>query len=312
MFGAGIWNVEWLNANSQRNYPISEEATLKDTTGTFTIPLDFIVDIVWPVQASASINADKFHISNISVFGNGVTLTIAYDGTAIGSVSIANSTHQTNQSYFISGTGNFYDSVGKVTIGSISKLITSGGSYNFDIAGGRLEPTVIRPNLKGVSSMLVVNGTETSQNLIGDVEFESGRNIQFTVTQPSGGNPRIRIDATGTAAGQTECDCGNEAANGTPIKTINGVPPDEFGNIQLVSDDECMLIDNTGEATILFTDQCSKSCCGCAELDAIVNDLNLLDAEVNTMDGILSRLDAQVATAITNLLSSKTNEKPST
>ena len=31
----GLWNIEWLNQNSQRNYPLSEEASLKDLTGTW-------------------------------------------------------------------------------------------------------------------------------------------------------------------------------------------------------------------------------------------------------------------------------------
>lgn len=311
-FGSGVWNVEWLNSNSQRNYPLSEEATLKDTSGSFIIPLDFILDMVWPVQAAADINSDKFHIKNISIFGSGVILSIGYDGDLIGSVSIANDTHQVNQSYFISGVGDFFDSIGKVTIGNLAGMVSIGGSYDFDIDGGRLEPTIIRPNLRGVSSMVVVSGAEKSPNLTGDIEFASGRNIQFTVSQPVGGNPRIRIDATGTGSGDDACDCDNTTGDTDPIKTINGVAPDSSGNIQLVSADECLEIDSSGSGTLVLTDQCSKSCCGCEELEVVVDKLNLIDSQVYTMDGVLSRLDAEVAAAVTNLLASKTNEKPST
>ena len=41
------WNLEWLNHNSQRNYPIADDATGYDETGTFKIPEDFIVEFVW-------------------------------------------------------------------------------------------------------------------------------------------------------------------------------------------------------------------------------------------------------------------------
>ena len=30
-----VWNIEWLNQNSQRNYPLSEEATGYDITGAY-------------------------------------------------------------------------------------------------------------------------------------------------------------------------------------------------------------------------------------------------------------------------------------
>jgi len=309
-YGSGIWNVQWLNENSQRNYPLSEEATLWDVTESFKIPLKFIVDMVMPVQATTDINADKFHILNISVFGDGVTVTLGYDGTAIGSASIAASTHEINQAYFIPGVGDFYDSIGKITVGDISSLISTGGSYDFDIAGGRLEPTVIRPNLKGVNSIVVINGQEESENLLGDIELASGRNMQFTVSQPAGGNPRIRMDVIGSSNFNEECVCDDTHAGGSPIKTINGISPDSAGNFTLTSADECLLIE-AADTGLLLTDQCSKSCCGCEELDTVVTDLNLLDGEINSLSGIISRLDAQVATALTNLLASKTNDKPS-
>ena len=121
----GNWNIEWLNQNSQRNYPLSEEASLKDTTDSYTLPLDLVVDLVWPVHADASVETDKFHIHSLAIFGNGVSITIGYDGTAIGSMSVSATTHVRNQSYFISGTGDFHDSVGKITIGSLDNAMSS-------------------------------------------------------------------------------------------------------------------------------------------------------------------------------------------
>jgi len=310
-YGAGIWNVPWLNENSQRNYPLSEEATLLDTSGSLRLPLNLIVDIVWPVHASAAVETDKFHLFNVSVFGDGITITLGYDGQAIGSVSVSRTTHQTNQSYFIHGIGDFFDSVGKIAVGELGTALSAGGSYDFDIAGGRLEPTVIRPNLKGVTALVAVTDQDRSDYLQGDVEFVSGRNVEFTVTTAPGANPRIRIDAISNTDLNEACTCGNLTSTAPCIRTINGVYPDDGGNIQLVSVDDCLVIETADVPYQLhFRDQCSKSCCGCAELNVIVNDLNILNIEISTLSGVANRLDAEVTTAVLNLISSRTGELP--
>lgn len=310
-FGSGIWNVPWLNENSQRNYPLSEEATLKDVSGSFRLPLNLIVDLVWPVHATAAVETDKFHLMNISVFGDGITITLGYNGTAIGSVSVSNTTHQTHQSYFVHGIGDFFDSVGKIAVGELGDTLSAGGSYDFDLAGGRLEPTTIRPNIAGVTAMVAVTNQDRSDYLQGDVELVAGRNIEFTVTNTPGENPRIRIDAVSGAGLEEECVCSNLTQDGPCIRTINGVYPDDSGNIELVSADDCLVIEPAEAANqIQFRDQCSKSCCGCEELDTIVNDLNILQIEISTLSGVASRLDASVTTALLNLLGSKTGELP--
>ena len=87
--------------------------------------------------------------------------------------------------------------------------------------------------------------------------------------------------------------------------------PDDGGNIELVSVDDCLTIEPDGGAYLIrFKDQCSKSCCGCEELNTVVNDLNLLNVEVSTLSGVASRLDAEVSAALMNLLASRTGELP--
>jgi len=310
-FGAGIWNVPWLNENTQRNYPISEEATLFDISGSFRLPLNLIVDLVWPVQATADVETDHFHIYNVSIFGDGITITLGYDGTPIGSVSVSRTTHEINQSYFISGIGDFYDSVGKIAIGELDTLLSSGGSYSFDVAGGRLEPTVIRPNLKGVTAVVIIDGQDRSDPLYGDVEFAAGRNMEFTVSTVPGGNPRIRFDAVESADLTDDCECSNLTSDAPCIRSINGVTPDGSGNIELVSVDDCLVIEPGASGNQLqFKDQCSKSCCGCEKLNTVVEDLNLLTIEVSTLTGVADRLDASVSSAFINLMASRTGELP--
>lgn len=317
-----IWNVPWLNQNAQRNYPLSEEASGYDVTGTFQIPLDLIVDLVWPVQASADTHTDRFFIHSISLFGAGVAISIGYmqlpslengnqdTPVVIGSVSVARGTHQRNQSYYIHGVGDFYDSVGKITIGDLDNLDNLGGSYSFDLVGARLEPTVVRPNLRGVSALVLVNGNDRSAPIVGDIEFITGQNVELQVgSAPGTGLPQIRISARNGLSLNEECECTNAATKGEPIRTINGVGADPLTkDLKLLGDDCLVLEPMVGGFRIV--DKCSRSCCGCEELSTILEDLEAMNLQLNTMDGLYGQLAAQVQTAVGSLLASKTNELP--
>ena len=39
------WNLEFLNHNAQRSYPLTADATKQDLTGSFVIPDDFLVGL---------------------------------------------------------------------------------------------------------------------------------------------------------------------------------------------------------------------------------------------------------------------------
>ena len=309
------WNVEWLNQNSQRNYPLSEGVNRKDVTGTFELPLDLILDLVWPVQAAADVQTDRFYVYSVTAFGEGVTVTLGYhivgqlEGTPIGSVSVAAATHQENQAYFISGIGDFYDSIGKITIGRLDNILTSGGLYNFSLDNSRLEPTVVRPNLRGVSAMILVNNEDRSDPIHGDVELVAGTNVRLVPSPNPGGNPQIRIDAIQGAGLNQECDCSDQLPEDAPcVRTINGIPPDDAGNFTFLGD-ECITLEGVDNG-IQMKDACSQACCGCEELEKIIQDLEQLLLQVNTLDNLTSRLDSTVNTAMVNLISSKSSDLP--
>jgi len=304
----GTWNLEWLNQNAQRNYPLSEEASLQDISSTFTLPLDLVVDLVWPVHADATVETDKFQIHSISIFGSGVTITIGYDGSPIGAISVASATHTRNQSYFISGTGDFHDSVGKVTVGSLENTMSSAGAYFFDLTGGRLEPTVIRPDLRGVTGIVLVNGDDRSETLTGDIELIAGRNCRLTPISNPGGNSQIRIDAISGEGLNNECDCDNLPETASPIYTINGISPDVNGNFTL-SGSDCLTITELANG-IKLVDVCSDACCGCEELEPIVAVLQQMEAQITTLEGFTTRMNAEVSAALLNVLASKTGEFP--
>lgn len=289
---ASIVNAEWLNANSIRHYPLSEEASTLDVTGTFKLPDDFIVDAIIPVHATLNLEVSKFHVQQIVIFGGGVIVTLAYDGDPIGSVTISTASFETNNTYFFSGTGDFEDVQGKLTIGSLDELLQFGGSYEFDLDGGRLEERVIVPDIRGLTGVRILSATDLSDLIQGDIAFEAGENMRITAAT-AGGVSVLTFDAIDGEGTVETCDCDDVAA-GECIKTINGVLPDAAGNVDLVGDD-CIEVTPGDVGRVSLDDKCSKACCGCPELEILIEDLKDVRDQVNTLTIFAGRLDAVVA-----------------
>jgi len=57
-----ILSTDWLNENSLRNYPLADDATGLDTTGSFTLPKDLLVDAIFPVDTSLNLDPGGFHV----------------------------------------------------------------------------------------------------------------------------------------------------------------------------------------------------------------------------------------------------------
>lgn len=304
----GLWNVEWLNLNSQRSYPLTSDATKKDVTESITLPDDLILALYFPVHAGLDVDPSLFYLQSIAVFGIGVSLTIGYfnddDNPAVATVSVVNSAHTEGLSYSLSGVGNFTDSIGQIAIGSLAALLAlPPGAYVFDYAGGKLEVDCLRPVLRGLSSVVLVNGQDRSPRLYGDIELVAGSNCRLDYTLTDDG-AQIQINAI-EGEGLTEnCECA-EALLG-PIRTINGIGPDPSGNFSVLGD-SCLTVSPATNG-LQLSDACSKPCCGCPELTAITTDLQRFADEANTLQGFVTRLQAQVAVFTATVLGAKLND----
>jgi hypothetical protein len=86
------------------------------------------------------------------------------------------------------------------------------------------------------------------------------------------------------------------------VLTINGAPPDENGNVELVGS-KCIEVASSGLHTIQFRDLCSSSCCGCTELNTLINSLNSLQTQEYQLREMVYRAYNELQTMITNLTS---------
>lgn len=304
--GLGVWDVEWLNQNSQRRYPLFDDASATDTTGTFQIPNDFLVDMVWSAHSDAS-DPTLFHITSITTLPDTVILSVGYNGTTVATITIAVASHTRFKIYTAVGAagGNYFDSLVKFTIGSLTNILAQpGGTWTFTAAAGRLSPSIIRPDIRGVSGLVLVSGVDgapLSDVLQNEIELAAGSNLVLTMSTV-GSRKRIRIDAIEGEGFNEPCECGG-AEIAAPIRRINGIPPDSGGNF-VFQNGAC--IDITAITSGLqLRDLCCQPCCGCEELKVLSDALQTLQNRIAGLEVSASALETVVDQMLNVILVSK-------
>lgn len=289
--GGGVWQVDWLNANSQRKYPLHDSSTGRDGTESVRLPDDLIVDAFLSVNQDPAIDPALFHIINVSVFADGITVSVGYDGTAIGSVSIDLGTFTPYSTFYFQGSGDFFDTIGKLTIGQIEQTAQLAGSFTFNVAGGGLSPTVVKPDIRGVNAIFLQNGVEISDPIQGDIVLEAGRNALLILDNTPADYSRIIFNFIDGAGTVEDCDCRDGAVK-PAIKTINGIAPDSDGNFVL-EDDPCLKLEEIPNG-LKMAEKCATPCCGCEELAVVKDRLEFMLQQINSLDALATRLDTQI------------------
>lgn len=293
----GNWNLEFLNHNAQRNYPLADDANGTDISGSFVIPPDFIVELDLPIHAAMTMEPGRFFVKNIGAFPTGYSIIVAYDDPAgvveVATALISLSGHTRNKVYTLGGIEPFDDTMGKVVIGRLDTIAAQpAGLWEFSLNNTMIEPDSIRPIIRGVQSITIVDGTERSVPLYGDIELIAGTNIQLVPIIADGQPPKIRINAiTGEGLIQ-QCVCEGEEAASPCIKTFNGVAPTADGKFNFVGD-ACIDIVSTANG-LKLVNKCSTPCCDCTELTAITRDLERFNEQRSTFEQFLTQLQTSV------------------
>jgi hypothetical protein len=300
-----IWNAEWPNVNAQRKYPFSQDATL--TVGDFVLSNDLIVDFVLPVNVTAAPDPTLFHLKQLGVFSSGIILSFAYNDAVFATVNVPVTGFVPYSTYVVQGAGALSDAQGWLTIGQIDGTLRAPGAYTFTVSAGRLLPSVIRPRLRTVASLSVVNGADVGPALTGDIALVAGRNFRFRVDL-SGLKPTIILDAISGEGTVTPCTCSTLDEAAPCIRTINGQYPSDNGDF-IIQAGECVQL-VTGTAQIAINDTCTKPCCDCRELEVVTTAVSQVQQQVQTMSMVAQRLDQELANTQGNILASKTTGLP--
>jgi hypothetical protein len=297
----GLWNIEWLNLNGQRKYPLADDASAVSSDGGFTVPDDFIVELDLAVHSGMDVTPGNFFIQTLSAYGTGFMVVVGYQPASGGAVpvpvataTIASQFHTRNKVYALGGIAPFDDAVGKIAIGRLDNVQEqAAGMFAFTFPATRLDPDAVRPLLRGVSSIVVVNNGQRSRPIYGDVELVAGSNVQIVPTQVAGQMPRIRFDAISGVGLIDPCACVGADAVKPPIRTINGIAPSAAGDFVLAGD-KCIAVAPVSNG-VRLSDTCAKPCCGCAELEVITRELETLKAEAEAITQFANKLDSATA-----------------
>lgn len=284
-------NMEWLNQNQHRSYPFQEDADLYDGGGAgVRIPDSMLVDAVITIAGAEDAAVTLTRLAQV---GGYLSLEFSIAGSRLMSVSVDSNSHVKNTGYAVSGTGEFEDTRGRVVFGDLSNIREQipDGLYTFSVP---LEPCCVRPDIRGVRSLGIQPLGSTAIRCTGDVVLQEGANIALTYLPETNS---IRIDAINGTGMEEDCSC-DGSAELEPIRTIMGIAIDD---VRIVGDGECVEVVVSGD-TITIKDNCSKPCCGCAELEFIVTNQAILEATISRLEAFSAELGTNYRSFVSNLL----------
>lgn len=289
-----IWNLEWLNHNTQRSYPIADWATKESTeSSAVKLPDDFILALSIGVNSAHSIDIDGFYIKSVLVMDTGCSVVLGYNGADVAITHIRAGSDQIT--YTLTGLGDFDDIVGYIAINPNSSIMQGlSGYYNFTRNATCIEPDCIRPMIKTISSISVyTDAFSKGEMLYGDIILKAGANMDIRVSKNEDESATIVFSAIDGSGLTDECDCAVDKDK-VPIKSINGVEADENGNIQLVGSPNttCLSVSTEGNS-IVIEDTCSTPCCGCAELDALYDNVKDMINGATTLRNAIENVAAK-------------------
>lgn len=267
-----VHNLEWLNLNSERNYPIKENASRFDITNSVQLPNQLIVDAVFVTDIN-----NNFYVKSVQFLGSAIIISI-YDqnNTFVGNVTVMASTHETYESYQVDGHGIYKYLQGKLVIGDLDNIDII-GNYEFSFESTRFEETVIIPNIRGVTSISVV-GKNTV--LVGDVQLVAGYNCRLRIDESSN---TIYIDAIEGQGLGPACNCDEEPIELVGIKTINGIRPRESDGNFDIRGVGCIEVASLSNG-IEIRNTCEEPCCDCDDVNALLASLSDKQTQLTELD----------------------------
>lgn len=265
-----VENLEFLNANTLRAYPIKEGMTRVSAEGV-TIPDNFLVDCSFAISSDVTA---RIYISKINNLGDQIEVLFSdQSDVLIGNIIITPATHTLYQTYPLLPSVAYANAIGRITVASVAAWTTlPAGSFTYTLATAELEARTVVPAQRGINRIVFKNADGTTFSASGNVIVESRVNMKFTYNS---GTNTILMDAGEGLGLNTIC-----APQDQPIKTINGISPDVNGNF-ILDFASCALVtvlpSNTG---ILLNDICCKPCIGCEEMGTLTDRLITLESNL--------------------------------
>jgi len=306
------WNLDFLEHNKARRFPLAADASVTDSTGTFTLPDSFLVGLDFPIHTAMDMLPGQFFLRCLGVTSTGFVFIFAYQSDTgavdVATAMIPRSSFQPYKGFQVGGLSPFDDTVGTLALGALDDIDRQpAGMWTFTLEQTRIEPFCTRPNLRGVTGLIVTNGTDQSTRITGDVELIAGTNVQITPVLVDGQNPQLIISAISGEGTLQSCVCQGEEQQAPCIRRFNGVTGTAAGDFYLLGDNCFQFTAITNG--LKLSDKCCQPCCSCPELEAITADLSLMKAERDNFAVFMSQLMTAVNQMELTVLGARLNDR---
>jgi len=232
MSDARILYPQFRDEQSASRYPFADTATLTSTAKTLTIdPALFIDAVLFPIGGGA-----QLYISSIVVSADTVTINIGDQNTTkllSGTYAILNPP--------INGVVSFSDIYGRpagslvaTKLGLANFAGQAIGTYSFTTAATEFVASVVIPaNEPGVRAIMPATG----EFITGDIWLVGDQGILLRWEEPN----TIRVDVIGVPLYKRFlCGASGNFPTKKFLKTINGCPPDEYGNFTITATNQAV------------------------------------------------------------------------
>ena len=285
--------LDFLNANSLRNYPIQDGCSRVDNSGLFTIPNSLITDLS---LCSAQVgDSPNLYISTITCNSTSLTIEISVNGTGVLGVFQATlPLTDYNTDFNLIPNASFPDATGVITLGSSDDLASLPyGTFSFSYSNTALLMRVYTPINSTLSWITFADTQGNINTLTGSVTIQGNNNVQFRNLSGV-----IYMDAAeGIGFNQT---CPVVGPTGTPITTINGIGPDPAtGNFTLIAG-TCVSLP-AAQYGLTLNNTCGEPCLGCTAIETLTTQVNSLESSVLSLNSYIINLQAALAQSNTLL-----------
>jgi hypothetical protein len=278
--------------NALRRYPLREGCSALSSDGQFRLPDTLIVDFSLAASSDAS---RRFYVSKVFNKLTAVILEISDNiGEPVGVVEIDATSHVQDSDYYITPTNSYIGAGGRITIGTLTDLAQQpAGSFEFSQSATEFETRTIIPSLQGVDRIEFIDSKNGSSSLTGNVKITARNNVNFSYSGVLEYN-RVFLDVGDGLGLNKPCDSTN------PIRTINGISPDDSGNISFLGV-SCVKVSSQDLAVLDIEDTCCTPCSGCNDLEELTLRLTTLEARLLDLKTNYSMVNAHLSTYLSTI-----------
>ena len=222
-------DAQFENVNELRIYPFSEDSSLADRSGKL-LPEGAISDARFVVPMSAGGDIPVVRLSSIHVSSSMVSacfVSSAGEENCAMSVTVSASAFRPYFPYRLENLAGTSCAGGVVSFGNI---VAGDGPETYFLENAKIHPCCVSPiERPGVIRFV---DRRSGESVSGDVAISfSG----YVSSSADGKKFKLGLESGASSELASECAkiTGSEACGATPISSINGVRPDDDGNIVL-------------------------------------------------------------------------------